>query len=87
MFVVTTDPFLKESTTVSRRHLNAVMSERQSSPTLNEFLQELGVIALDGRVAAAAIGVDQDRVGSIEHSWIAYPTVGVHLNMQAGDLR
>jgi len=77
VLVVSTNPFLELIATLVGRHLNAVVSASNANTLLNQSIEELQAITLDGLVLHLAVHVEEDAVGIVKGGGIIGPTIEV----------
>ena len=86
MFIVATDPVLHRLARVARGHFHPVMRATDAEALGDEVIDQLGARRLNGRMAAAAIGIDQDGGHALEGVIALGPTHVVHFGGDAGQL-
>ena len=81
MFVVAANPVLHVLAGVALGHLDPVMRAADADALFREAVDQFGSILLDGRVAAAAVGVDQHGIDPLECCVILGPAEIMHLSL------
>ena len=85
MLVVAADPVLHVFARIALGHLDPVVCAADADTLFRQAVDQLGAILLDGRVAAAAVGVDQYGIYALECCVILGPAEIMYLGLDPLD--
>ena len=75
-FIIAADPVQELVAGLALRHLDGVVHAGDPDAFIHQFLDDLQMVFLDDRVAAAAVHEEDDRAGTVKDRLVLGPSPG-----------